>query len=125
MNRSRFGEHVARGEHAVDGPHKIHGRRTRVPHAQRGSLKRLVVGQRIAQQRDAVGAEDADAGRAAHGERFYRGFDFIDRRRAPHEFFVRQAALIDVFTQSPSQRIASNGSFMSRAPFGRGGCAVP
>ncbi len=88
MDRRRRREVCVRlgGEHAVDGPREVDGGRTGSANALRRGREGAVVGVQPPRERDAVRAEDADAGRAAHRKRRDRGDDGVDRRRAgPHD----------------------------------------
>ena len=96
MNRLRFSAHIARRQHAVDRPRKVHRGRTRIAHAPRGDGERLVVFDGVTQHRNAVRAEDSDRGRAAHRERFDRVFDLLDRAGALTLERVRNQTLVNV-----------------------------
>jgi hypothetical protein len=58
--------------------------------------KRAIVDDLATQQRDAVCAEDTDAGRTAHGERSYRLLYLVDGRRAADARLVGQQTLVDI-----------------------------
>ena len=94
--RLRFGEHVFRFQHAFDRPAQIHRRRASLAHARYGIFECRVVGDLRAQKRDAVSAENPDAWRAAHRERFYGVFEVFCGKRAPDDRLMRKRALIDV-----------------------------
>ena len=97
VNGFSLGKHVLRVQHTFDRPAQIDGSRTGSAHARYRGLELRIVGDLRAQERYPICCEDADARRTAHGERPYRVFEFFSRGRAPHDRFMRNRTLIDVF----------------------------
>ena len=85
-----------RGQHAVDRPRQIDGRRACLANARGGRGELCVVPAARVRQRDAVGAESPDTRRTAHREANDGGDDVVDLLRARTYERVRKQTLIDV-----------------------------
>ena len=104
VDRARLADRICGSEDAVDRPSKVDRGRARFAHSLRRLCEHRIVSDGRAKQRDAVGGEDADAGRTAYRKAFYRSDDFLGRPRALVAHLVRKQALIEI-----SYRVAVPG----------------
>ena len=133
-----FGEQIVGRQNAVYRPSEVDGGRTRFAHALYRERECVVVVNRVAQQRDAERAENADARRAAHRQRRNRPNDLVGCRSAHVSHFVREQPLIEVYdgidvpgdrrklvhTPAGTCAVKHVRQYTGRSPRGRNGSVV-